>query len=39
MWTFFVNFVKNWNKDYMFKIGLNKFIENSSEAHNLLYSL
>jgi len=27
MWTFFVKFVKNWNKDYMFKIGLSKFMK------------
>jgi len=27
MWTFFVNFVKNWNKDCMFKIGLSKFMK------------
>jgi hypothetical protein len=27
MWTFLVNFVKNSNKDYMFKIGLSKFMK------------
>jgi hypothetical protein len=39
MWTFFVNFVKNPNKDSMFKIGLSKFMKIQVELTNYFIAL